>query len=291
MSESVEKVYLSGPKLHVDWYNWVVKPTCAFGVILALFWWMDIDKHLANYLSHLPGGFPFAFSPLYEFSFHRVPKVISGTVYIGMILLAICLLPWMRWMGKMLPEIWCNRIQFPAVIKFRTWLGRFPLGTVGSLWICILAIVFAAEMIGHLKRASNVYCPIRVQAFGGTEAVALADIHEPFPGFGEGGQCWPGGHSITGFLFLACFFGFMRLGLRRAAVVSLWIAFTYGNFLGLTQVYRGQHYLSHQLWSAYLVWMFSLSFFIGCDLSKRLFSKPESALNNLPKGLPDTTDH
>ncbi len=231
---------------------------------LGLFWYFDVDKRLAYYLSHLPGGFPYAFSPTYEFSFHKFPKLVSGTVYIAMIALALILIPWLGLLQRCFP--WLARLfAKPVIATPRAWLSAFPRGTTPTLWITILAIVFASEMIGHLKRASSVECPIHVHAFGGSEAIPLEKITEPFPSFGEGGQCWPGGHSITGFVFLACFFGFMRMGMRRAALISLAVAFVYGNFLGLTQVYRGQHYLSHQIWSSYLVWMFSLAWFVFCD--------------------------
>jgi len=251
--------------LKINWMAWVVAPSLIFAATLLVFWWLDIDKRLAYYLSHLSGGFPCAFSPTYEFIFHRIPKIISGTVFIAMLTIAVLLIPWLAGLVRVVPVLARYRISWPWVTQSRQWLKALPSGTAPNLWITVLAMVFASEMIGHLKRASNVVCPIHVQALGGDQIIPLADITEPFPGFGPGGQCWPGGHSITGFIFLACFFGFMRMGMRKTAVISLVVAFVYGNFLGLAQVYRGQHYLSHHLWSAYLIWMFTLGWFVLCD--------------------------
>lgn len=270
--------------LAVNWLAWVVYPSLAMAFTLGLFWYFDVDKRLAYYLSHLPGGFPYAFDPHYEFIFHKFPKLVSGTVYIAMIALALMLIPWLSPLQRRFSGL-AGVFSKPVIATPRAWLNAFPRGTTATLWITILAIVFASEMIGHLKRASSVECPIHVQAFGGGEAIPLDNITEPFPSFGEGGQCWPGGHSITGFVFLACFFGFMRMGMGRAAVISLVVAFVYGNFLGLTQVYRGQHYLSHQIWSSYLVWMFSLAWFVFCDLLGKVKSSIPLLFKRSPSSL------
>lgn len=248
------------------WIRLIVIPLIILSIIIATFACFDIDKQLAAFLAKQPGGFPFASSDVYEFWFHRFPKIISGTVFIGMLSLAILLIPVTTWLEKIPNAHWKKTFSrfttLSAVIKSRYWLNNLPKNTRAALWLTILAIVFSSEMIGHLKRNSSVYCPIKVQAYGGTEAVPLSAIKEPFPTFGpNGGQCWPGGHSITGFIFEACFFGFYFLGMQRAAWVSLSIALVYGNFLGLTQVIRGQHYLSHQIWSAFFCWMFSLMVF------------------------------
>jgi membrane-associated PAP2 superfamily phosphatase len=125
-----------------------------------------------------------------------------------------------------------------------------------------------------------VYCPITIQAYGGEENVPLSSVYEPFPTFApNGGKCWPGGHSITGFIFEACFFGFYSLGMRRAAWISLAVAFAYGNFLGGTQVLRGQHYLSHQLWSSILIWYFSMMIF-WCAEKYRAFRTARKTTKN-----------
>lgn len=252
--------------LNVPWHRFVLLPLAIFAVIIMVFAWFDIDKHLAAFLAHQPGGFPFANSAAYEYWLHRFPKLISGTIFIGMLSLAVLLLPILTWLERIpyAPIKQCLRLitTFSLVVKIRRLLNSLPQGTCAALWLTLIAIVFSSEMIGHLKRASDVYCPIKIQAYGGTENIPLSAIHEPFPSFAaNGGQCWPGGHSITGFIFVACFFGLYRLGLRRAAWISLAIALCYGNFLGLIQVIRGQHYLSHQLWSGFLCWNFSLLVF------------------------------
>lgn len=284
MENRAQKNSMSKSPLRVHWLAWVLYPSLLMALTLLIFWYLDIDKRLAYYLSHLPGGFPYAFDPHYEFIFHKFPKLVSGTVYIAMIVLGLILIPWLTMLERVLPGL-AKLFSIPLIATPRKWLKAFPRGTTPTLWITILAIVFASEMIGHLKRSSSVECPIHVQAFGGSEAIPLEKITEPFPSFGEGGQCWPGGHSITGFVFLACFFGFMRMGMRRAAVISLVVAFVYGNFLGLTQVYRGQHYLSHQIWSSYLVWMFSLAWFVFCDLLGKVKSSIPLLFKRLPSSL------
>ena len=260
-------MYQSLQPIPFRWARLIIIPFIVFAGIIALFVEFDIDKQLAYFLSHQPGGFPYANSDSYEFWFHFFPKrAISGPLFVAMLTLAIALIPFATWLEKISNTRWqkifSRFTQLNVVCKSRLWLASLPKGTRAALWLTVIAIVFSMEMIGHLKRASNVYCPITIQVYGGSEVVPLDTITEPFPTFApHGGQCWPGGHSITGFIFEACFFGFYLLGMRRAAWTSLLAALVYGNFLGLTQVLRGQHYLSHQLWSSILCWYFSIVIF------------------------------
>lgn len=254
----------------LQWKPLIIVPLVVFMGVLALFTYFDIDKNLAYFLSQRPGGFPYAGSETYEFWFHRFPKIISGTVFLVILGVAVLSIPLVTLLEKIRNRHWQKLLSFyttlSPVASLRRSLKTIPKTIIITLWLTVIAIVFAGEMIGHLKRSSDVYCPIRIQAYGGEENVPLSSVHEPFPTFApNGGKCWPGGHAITGFIFEACFFGLYSLGMRRAAWISLAIAFSYGNFLGVTQVLRGQHYLSHQLWSSILIWYFSMMVFWSAE--------------------------
>jgi membrane-associated PAP2 superfamily phosphatase len=216
----------------LQWKQLIIVPLVVFIGVLALFAYFDIDKHLAYFLSRQPGGFPYAGSETYEFWFHRFPKIISGTIFLGILGVAVLSIPLITLLEKLPSRHWQKLLrlytQLAPVASLRRWLGSIPKTIIITSWLTVIAIVFASEMIGHLKRSSDVYCPIRIGAYGGEENVPLSSVHEPFPTFApNGGKCWPGGHSITGFIFEACFFGLYSLGMRRAAWISLAVAFAY----------------------------------------------------------------
>jgi len=52
------------------------------------------------------------------------------------------------------------------------------------------------------------------------------------------------------------------MGRPRAARNMLISALVYGHFLGLVQVVRGQHFLSHQFYTMAACWLISLGFFV-----------------------------
>jgi len=70
----------------------------------------------------------------------------------------------------------------------------------------------------------------------------------------EAGRCFPAGHSSGGFSLSAFYFAFMH-NKPRFANGMLWIALSTGLFMGLVQIMRGAHFLSHVLWSGWVVWM------------------------------------
>ncbi|QNM95305.1 phosphatase PAP2 family protein [Chitinimonas koreensis] len=67
------------------------------------------------------------------------------------------------------------------------------------------------------------------------------------------GGCFPAGHATTGFGL----FGLVLYWYGRAAWSTrlAWLAaFACGLALGIGQQWRGAHFLSHTLWSAWLCW-------------------------------------
>lgn len=255
------------PAIHHSWRNCVLFPLLVFLPTLGVFAFFDLDKTLAGWLAAQPGGFPFAHSAAYDYWLHFFPKCfIAGPLFVGILMLALLVTPFISLLEKIPNQTWRKLLdrysRLTPVVYIQRCLAALPRGSAAALWLSVIAIVFSMEMIGHLKRAANVYCPILVAAYGGSVEVPVEAIAEPFPSFGpNGGNCWPGGHAITGFIFVACFFGFSSLGMKRCAWGSLAFALVFGNLLGVAQVIRGQHYLSHQLWSAYLCWNFSLLVF------------------------------
>src|SRR5690606_16500174 len=91
------------------------------------------------------------------------------------------------------------------------------------------------------------------------------------------GLCWPGGHASGGFALAAAYF-VLRDSRPHSARWMLAIGLLFGCVMSIVQMVRGAHFLSHNLWSLWLVWA---TCFVIDVLShvmqgrKVLFFKPE----------------
>ena len=113
-------------------------------------------------------------------------------------------------------------------------------------------MVLIMIIIGALKSISDVDCPWSLTLFGGSK---------PYTGvFGarpEGlarGACFPGAHAGSGFALVGLHFAF-RDSRPRLARWFLLAPLMVGTAFAVGQEARGAHFLSHDLWSAYLAWM------------------------------------
>jgi len=73
---------------------------------------------------------------------------------------------------------------------------------------------------------------------------------------------FPAAHPLAGYAWLAVGFALYPLARRRAW--QAWAAaFAFGTLFGAVQIARGAHFLSHVLWSAWIVWGVNLAL-LGC---------------------------
>ena len=137
-----------------------------------------------------------------------------------------------------------------------------------------LAMALSSGIIGALKYASKTHCPWDLDLYGGKEH--YIHLLKPFPEGACPGKCFPGGHASCGFCFFALYFIFKESS-RRRGVVGLWIGFLAGNTVGLAQVARGAHFLSHHLWTGVLVWFVCLGLYhygFSGNLSENTLGQP-----------------
>ena len=208
-------------------------PLLGFFCILSLFAICNIDHGLQDWL-YLPAHeFPFQHSNAYELWLHDRIKIASNSLL--WIVLAAAL--------------WPNK-----KLSWRYFRGPLILATI--------AILASVSAMRSLKDATGIYCPVQLQEYGGSVELhpKIKLGHLMIINDGEG-RCWPGGHSTAGFSWLAMFFAFYSMGRKRAAFIALGAALTYGHFLGLVQVIRGQHFLSHQFYTMAICWLISLFLF------------------------------
>ncbi|MCU0760167.1 MAG: phosphatase PAP2 family protein [Steroidobacteraceae bacterium] len=125
----------------------------------------------------------------------------------------------------------------------------------GFVLACLLA---ATATVGALKQVTNVDCPWDLEGFGGTRPFVhvFADRPDALPH----AACFPGAHSSSGFALLAFYFLLRqrRPAAARAAFVG---ALAVGATFSFAQQAPGAHFLSHDLWSAFIAWFTCLGLY------------------------------
>ncbi|HBH37070.1 MAG TPA: PAP2 family protein [Curvibacter sp.] len=121
-------------------------------------------------------------------------------------------------------------------------------------WRAFGAVLLNLGAVPALKRNSLTSCPWDLAEFGGS---ARYVPHWDWGVLDLGpGHCFPSGHAVAGFAFIALYFVW-RSHRPAWARRALWLALAVGLTLGLSQVLRGAHYVSHVAWSAWLCWTLS----------------------------------
>ncbi len=175
----------------------------------------------------------------------------------------------MQWIGA--GNWWIDTV-------IHTW-GRWFIRTVAALamalWIatCIdlnlrhlqrpvgyllVSLVVSIGIVGILKTVTNVDCPWDLSAFGGR--FPYLGLFEDRPDALRQARCFPAAHASSGYALLALYFALRERSqvLARAGLAS---GITIGLIFGIAQQSRGAHFISHDLWSAFLVWATSLSIY------------------------------
>lgn len=165
---------------------------------------------------------------------------------------------WLEWLN--------HRLLKYALIAASCWLAlRAVRQRDARLGCTVLAMLLATLAVSWLKAHSAHSCPWDLQAFGGSgEWFALFGAVTANPG---PGQCFPGGHASGGFALLALFF-YWRPHAPRRARQALSGALALGLLMGLGQMARGAHFLSHNLWSGWVVWLVAVLLFAAFDLGR-----------------------
>jgi membrane-associated PAP2 superfamily phosphatase len=119
------------------------------------------------------------------------------------------------------------------------------LQLAGSVLVSVLAV-------SAFKSFNPAFCPWDLAAFGGKAQPVSHWLLWVRPA-GGGGHCFPAGHASAGFGFIGGWFVFRR---PAPALARRWLvaALVAGLLLGLSQQWRGAHFMSHTLWSGWLCW-------------------------------------
>lgn len=120
-------------------------------------------------------------------------------------------------------------------------------------WIMFLSIIFVPAIVAGAKYITNVYCPYQLNIYNGLYPFVRiienypADFIQPKPG-----RCFPAGHATAGFAFMALYYCFAA---RWKRILGLTAGLALGWTAGIYQMLRGQHFLSHTLFSMVAAFM------------------------------------
>jgi membrane-associated PAP2 superfamily phosphatase len=120
----------------------------------------------------------------------------------------------------------------------------------------VVATVLSVAIVGLLKTLTNVDCPWDLTQFGGR--FPYVELFADRPDGLRRAQCFPAAHASSGYALVALYFA-LRERHARLARLGLGVAIVTGLLFGVAQQARGAHFVSHDLWSAFLVWLISLS--------------------------------
>lgn len=121
------------------------------------------------------------------------------------------------------------------------------------LLILLLSIILAPTLVAGSKKITNIHCPKDLAVFNGSAPYRrMLNRAESYRAGLPQGRCFPAGHSTGGFALMALFFCFKRPALRRGGLA---VGLACGWVMGLYQMLRGEHFLSHTLFSLAAVWL------------------------------------
>ena len=118
-----------------------------------------------------------------------------------------------------------------------------------QLRIVALSAALAPLLIGVLKANSALHCPNKIERYGGAQP--YLEIFAATPDVWEAGSCFPAGHASAGMWLAALAVFWLPRAPARANAIFL-CGLLVGSGLGWVQQMRGQHFLSHTLWTLWL---------------------------------------
>lgn len=113
-------------------------------------------------------------------------------------------------------------------------------------------VLLSVAVVALLKAANPAACPWSLTPYGGPVEPMSHWLWWITPASGRGG-CFPAGHASAGFAFVGGWFVFRDVA---PALARRWLlaALAAGLLLGLSQQWRGAHFMSHTLWSGWACW-------------------------------------
>ncbi len=211
-------------------YTHAVYPLCAlFIASLAITLW-DADKVLADYFYALQGK-TWAWKNIWwtEEFFHkggRTASLLIATAGAALLISSYCRNDW---------------------AQHRKPLSYLMFATAGG-----------SVLVSLLKSALAVSCPWEFARYGGilnySNVIEQIVLH-------NGKGCFPAGHASAGYAWVALYFFWLSYH-SAWRWFGLIVPIAAGMVFGIVQQLRGAHFISHDLWSLAVCWLFSFLLYV-----------------------------
>jgi membrane-associated PAP2 superfamily phosphatase len=143
-------------------------------------------------------------------------------------------------------------MAFPA--RSPAWLGRRRAAYL------FLALAVVSVACTQLRELTFMATPRQLTMYGANPGVPHLLLFDPKPP-GYPSDAFPAGHASGGFALLALAYAWPSSVARRRGVG---IALLVGGWMGLYQIARGEHFLSHTLATAALAWLLAAALARAC---------------------------
>lgn len=144
-----------------------------------------------------------------------------------------------------------------------------------GLYYVFAAAALSAVLVNVLKRTTHVNCPWDLVRYGG--ARTYAGLFGRRVGESGAGKCFPAGHASAGYCWFGLYF-FARRYFPRWRHLAIAVALGLGLVFGTSQQLRGAHFLSHDIWTAWLTWT------TAALLSPIFFNSPKTWRSSSDRG-------
>ena len=188
-----------------------------------------LDVWIENYyFSPAMHGFPWRDVLWFNVLLHNGLRMLLVFIAAMMALLLLLVVVVPQYIKPVLPRFWCD----PRVLGY-----------------LLVALLSGPLIISLLKSMTVRECPWHLAMYGGEHVYSML-WDGPIFNWASPGQCFPGSHSSGGFALLA----FVPLLRARKRTLMLAFAFLLGLGMGWTRMMQGAHFLSHNLWAAWICW-------------------------------------
>jgi membrane-associated PAP2 superfamily phosphatase len=128
-------------------------------------------------------------------------------------------------------------------------------------------VLLSVAVVALLKSTNPADCPWNLVPYGGVAEPVSHWLWWVTP-VGGRGSCFPAGHASAGFAFIGGYFVFRPVA---PALARRWLVATVmaGLLLGVSQQWRGAHFMSHTLWSGWLCWCLAWALDAACSRAQR----------------------
>ncbi len=141
-----------------------------------------------------------------------------------------------------------------------SWVSNYLRLYRRAFGFALLSIILTTGLVFLGKKYSNVDCPWDLAMYNGNRP--YTHIFSAKPDDIDKGRCFPGGHSSGAFSLFFLYFLFLNKN-QRWAMAGFGFAVLLGSLYSYGQWVRGAHFISHDLWSAFVAWFVALGLYRG----------------------------